>query len=512
MTIASLTQARRAVGRPDAAEVTSSLRFADGDHWQEGDGWSGPIVSPDDTSYAEVRAEIARAFVSQNVIREVTDRHVSGVVGREPSWSLTPRRALAEGEQPTAEERALIDEAEALLTAWWYARGIPILLADLARHALLGGRSCARFYVPSGYLDEGGAVAAQDAADALSSLWVDAVPPLAATVATDARTRRDTGIYVGRDPDARREYAEVSAVEGALTVTRVLGLGGEVERAALDLGGRLPLHELRLPTLITAQVRALQRLLNLALSMLGRNTVLGGFLERVILNAQLPGRMVEQPDGTRAFERDPFIVGAGSTNVLVGVPVHDGEGNISGYTSPSVVYRDPVAVGTFRDTRDEAYRAILSECRQLHALIAADATASGESRRQALYDFLTSLRATKGGMDTLGRWLLETALAYAAAFGGQPGRYDGLRAVFACRLDPGPVPADESRLVLDLVEGGLLSREGGMERAGVEDVDAEQARIEQERAADHLGGPGDDAAALLASRLLRGAATSMGGA
>ncbi len=74
-------------------------------------------------------------------------------------------------------------------------------------------------------------------------------------------------------------------------------------------------------------------------------------------------------------------------------------------------------------TADAAYRAILEEAQQIHAAIAGDATASGTSRVQARADYAHSLLITKGEIDSLIRWLLETALDLGAIIIGAPGRY-----------------------------------------------------------------------------------------
>jgi hypothetical protein len=116
----------------------------------------------------------------------------------------------------------------------------------------------------------------------------------------------------------------------------------------------------------------------------------------------------------------------------------------------------------------------------LHAAIAGDATASGKSRQQAMADFLTSLLETAAEVNALGRWLLETVLSLTALFSGQPGRYDGLRATFDCRLDVGPLDPQDVQQVINLVNNKLLSHETGMARVRVDDVDAEQTRINAE--------------------------------
>jgi hypothetical protein len=100
-----------------------------------------------------------------------------------------------------------------------------------------------------------------------------------------------------------------------------------------------------------------------------------------------------------------------------------------------------------------------------------------------LTDFKESLGDTKTEVESAIRWLLESVLALAAVFSGKPGRYDALRAVAECRLDLGPISADDQRIAAELVEKEIISRETGRSRVGVDDVDAEAAKIEAEQEA-----------------------------
>jgi hypothetical protein len=237
--------------------------------------------------------------------------------------------------------------------------------------------------------------------------------------------------------------------------------------------------------LVTEQVRSLQRFLNMTLTMAERNTVIGGFLERTILNGQMPGRWVEDeesPEG-RVFVPDPMRFGAGSVAWIMGAEVTQSDGSKS-YASPQMQYRDPIATTTFKDSGYMAYRNILEEVHQVHALLAGESAPSGESRRQAISDFVADVRKTKSIVDEAGRWLIETVLAMAALFSGQPGRYDELRANFESRLDPGPTTTEAQQLVINQRGAGILSLETAMVRSDVDDPDAELAKIEAEKAAD----------------------------
>lgn len=495
----------------------------DGDHWgKDGCFWLGPRLGTTDAGASETLDKIKKALISKNAVAEIVGRHVAAILRHEPAWSLTVRRPLGQieveeeedvltadnravaaaraaaglpepprkrtvkkmvDEQPNEAEQLLIDEAEALLTAWWDTRGAKAMLQDAVATLLLAGRAPLRLYVPSGLL-ENGQIPAGDLAESLGLIYADPPPdPTVATVAEDAKTRRPIGIYMAVDPDTKQQQTEITYLDGDETVLRILGVKNDLaEPFRFDFGGALPMHELRRSALVTPQVRQQQMLLNLALTMLGRNVVLGGFLERILLNAQLPGRMEQQSDGSTRFIPDPLQVGAGTTNVITGMEITDPATNeIKGYATPSVVYRDPVPTTTFVETKADAYRGILEEVQQLHALISGDATASGESRKQARADFVSSLSDTTTQIERAGRWLLETLLAMAAAFSGQPGRFAELRAVFECQIDVGPISSEDMGATRANVAAGLLSEQTGMAQIGVEDVDAEQARVASER-------------------------------
>jgi hypothetical protein len=211
--------------------------------------------------------------------------------------------------------------------------------------------------------------------------------------------------------------------------------------------------------------------------------VLGGFLERTYLNAQLPGREEDDPNrpGQKRFVPERLHVGAGATNFISGVVTGIDQNGNDVIATPQLIYRDPVPVTTFRDTKAESYRTILEEVQQLHALISGDATSTGESRKQARSDFEESLSDTKTQVEAAIRWLLETVLAMAATFAGQPGRYASLRASVTCRLNLGPISSEDQRVAKELVEAEIISRETGRNWVGVDDVDAEAAKIEAEQ-------------------------------
>lgn len=481
--IRDLNDAKSLVQRSDSTKVNSNMEFYYGDHWQNTEGWAGPIPAPGSADYSLVASEIERGFVSKNTIKEVVDRAVNGVLGRDPKLVLTADESLRKRDQ-----KRLVTEAEKMLKKWMKDKDFKKYVQKALRHALLAGKSTLRVFIPAGFIQDG--VIEVNENDPIGLLYLDAPTPLAAGFVMDDATREKTAIYIGTAVDEEgkeREIAEISyllpvASEDGTRVTEITIIPerGIEESAQLDLGGRLMMFELEMPRIITDQVRSLQKMQNLNLTMMERNAVLAGFLERVILNGQLPGHYEDDGQGGSTFVRDEFAVGAGTVNAINGVPYMDENGNVRGYTSASMTYRDPVEVKTFLDASSAAYRGILEECQQLHALISGDAITSGDSRRQALAAFMSSLRIPKGVVEAAIEWMAEVVLKLAGTLSGNPDRFDGIEVKAEAKLDYGAISSGEIDLLERQVRIGIISIQTARERIGIEDTAEEQKRVEEE--------------------------------
>ena len=56
----------------------------------------------------------------------------------------------------------------------------------------------------------------------------------------------------------------------------------------------------------------------------------------------------------------------------------------------------------------------------------------------------------------------------------------GIKAVFDCRLNPGPLTTDERRVLLEEYGKGLRSKETTMALLGTDDIEAELERMDKE--------------------------------
>lgn len=474
--------------RPAGAKANTA--FAHGDHWQKGKGWIGakPLLTAPGSSQTMIQIE--EGFVSENVIGEVDDRHIGGILGREVNWDFVTEEDLRlRRAKQKAEKDASAKAADEDTTEWWNDGRPKNKLKEALLIALNEERALLRLFIPKGLRNDNGEIDPRPPSIplALDFIHLQVVYADQGGVFTDTDTERPFGLYV-KQTDDNKTIVEVSWVDKGMTHLQQISNDSalETEPFVCDLGGRLWMYELSRPPLITEQVRSNQKSLNLSLTMMMRNVNLAGNLERVIMNAERPKKKVrttaDNPSGfTEQIVDGDFLVGPGATNVLTGLLIKDNDGKIIGRANPNISYRDPVPIDTFVGTRDQFYASILGQTQQIHALISKDATASGVSREQARAEFESSLRLSKEVVDDAGRWLLEAPLRLAAYLCNQTEKYKGLRCDFDSVIETGAISSETRTSNRDDVRAGLMSRETAMVRNGQEDVDAEKERIAQEK-------------------------------
>lgn len=474
-------------GRRSAGAIANS-KFDSGNHYQDGDGYVGAKPAPSDDAYGSTMLAIKTGFVSENVIKEVVDRHLAGELGREPLWGFLP----SDAPMPDAERRRKLfsklvnivrvavqgnsdnnldkfaQEADQALTAnWWNTRRVRSTLKQAVRTALLEERATIRFFIPEALRDVNGQLQLRsDLASAVTIPQIEVLTSDKAGVFVDVDTQQEFGLYVYKTED-EKDAAWLTYVQNGVTILRIMVDKQADQTYSFELGGRLLMYEFQRDPLITEQIRSLQKSLNLARTMMVRNVNLAGSLERVIMNAEKP---------------DEWITGAGAIMGLTGLLVKDESGKVINRANPNIQFRDPVSTKTFTETRDDLYAAILSGCQQRFALISGDATASGRSRIEARAEFETSLKDSKDVVDDGGRWLLETHLRLSAVFCGRTRDFLPLRCDFNAVIETGPITPEERNANRSDVAANLMSKETAMSRNGIDDTDAELERMSQEPA------------------------------
>lgn len=486
-----------------------SLLFKKGNHWQKSRGWIGPRPAFGDLNARLVIKEIERLFISANVIGEIVNRHSRAVVGREPAW------AVLAAEEATPIPDALIAEINDSLLGWWDSedKQVMAVLQDAVDLALIAEHAILRLYLPPALTADGNEIPPfPTLKKAMDKIWIEVLPMGSAAHIRDRKTMEVESDYLYLTEDKIATLERETLIDGAiapideetgqpileeaqasgrlLTFIEILQAraGGDltvIESVTVDTGGRLLTFDLRLPILITDQIRQMQKGLNVDLTMMIHNILGTGFLERTIFNAQMPGEWIKDDtiDGGRRFVPRPYNVGMGVTNNLVGLPQKDDEGNTTGYATPSIVYREPTGVGMFTDAQKALYAAMLHEAQQSHALISGESTPSGESRKQALADFLVSISLTITRCQSMIRWLLETTAALALYMCDRAVEFDAIRASVLMKLTLPPLSADELRVLNELVKDGFISHEIALSMVPfIDDPDAEKQRITLEQA------------------------------
>lgn len=467
-----------------------ATRFYFGDHWQDDWGFIGQLPPNSLPGAGSMKADIKKGFVADNVIKEVVKTHVGGILGREPSWSFLE----SVGERET-ERTPLEKESGETLTRWWNDRKALKDFQKAARILVCEGTVVRRVFFPRAY----GKLTAAQLVDALNYIYFETCYADQAGVFTDPDTMRDIGIYLFDEVNDKNEVttkcAELSYLNdaGDTACKVVKDRGAPVEYGPYPLGGHLLIYEMTRDPLITDQVQSNQRALNLAHTQMIRNVNLAGSRERTITNAQPPkpksDKSTVTTDTVRTADgRFPgtYKTGAGAINFVMGYPIHDENGNIVGYTNPTVNIADPVSVETFKETIAQERAAIYSQCHQRHVQIVDKADTSGRAREVAQREYERSLNETKTEVDACGRWQLETTLRLAAYVVGATRKYEVLRADFNSRVTAGdPDPEKQKLALLMRTPGGpknmpLFSDETCRGIAGSEDPAAELALIQKE--------------------------------
>lgn len=514
----TLEDARERVTTPKW--LLSYRAFAEGDHLQAGPltasglaalsgagglaGWIAPMLPAGHPNHRDQFDGIVRGFVSANKIGEVIGRHKAGVAGRQPSRGFESRVPVQQGKEMAPELQRLRETADGWMAARWEAEGMHGAFQAAIANLLYAGRQPVRLVLPRGYLMEGKVLPRVPLETMLGMLRLTYPRPEECTVYTDPDTFEQVGIFTFElDGNSCAEVTWVDRGTG-LTHIRQIGGDGTVDELTYDFGGLIPVYEMVRTPLITQQIVQNQKALNLALSSIPRNVWSAGARARALFNVDPPGRDLVDSEGNTIRQLDPMDWGSGVINFLQGAPVKDEQGNIVNYANPSMHVEEPVDIAPAKDAVDAHAWEILSEARQLHAVMSADATASGISRIVARVEFMGSLTETKPTADGCLEWQMDTRLAMAEAFTG--GREGGkaphpysayLRANAECKLDPGPITPEERKALDALVTSGRISDETAMALMGIEDVVEEKARKDREnrmknifsllREADELG-------------------------
>jgi hypothetical protein len=497
-------------------KVADNKKYVDGDDWQNGTGWVGPQFTGTSEVSKNLRTEIQREFAAKGSIRAVIRRKTRGVSGRVPTWLISSRTAPEnpDASVPTA-TKTLIEEASKILNEFWKTSKVHSTVKKFVEDYETLGHSVVRlFFVQT---DSGEIEQIESIEKAVKKIRLFNEQASMGLVAVDKETLQKASFYRYEkdgntwiemcyiDDDGNTIFKTFSKDETKSFFERNLPtLGkyqGKSKESATDglplpLNEKLLLFQLTGRPLISPAMKTQQKILNKALTMLSHNLDEDGFRSRVLLNALPPGEFEKDSTGKKVFvpNEKGLQRGAGTVNYVNGLPVieKNADGTKQTYLTPNIFESQPIDVKTFIDSADTASECILEEADQKHISISGNATASGESRKEAREEYKQSLEDTKTELDDEMSDVFECVLSVVSYLMGSPGKYDELQVSYSSILNPGPISSDERRTSIEEADKGYRSRESAMELIGITDPEAMKAKIKQEQEENPQTDPNTD--------------------
>lgn len=439
------------------SEEQVNWRYYTGDHFAS---WIGPRINPNEPRAGELMREVERIFQSVNFIAECCDRHTDAQLGNFPRWFLKTE----DGDRADTETDATAAEAEAELQRWIDAvveraasQGQLDPFYDAALKMNVTGKAGLRLWRPARFVD------ADDPIDQihLHSCPLDSLKP----------EHDEEGFIKSITYKYGNNKKQVQTLDG--DQLRIEGNDIDPENNTLDTGGRWAIALLRSPSLLTPQIKRNQDAVNHQLTMMMRNGEQAGFLERIFLNAQMPGAWEDDPNnpGQQRFVPAGLSSGPGLDTFISGVEY--GDPSNPSYTTPSVFVREPVNPKSFTE-QIQTYRTfIYHQFGQGHLLEGGDGALAGISRIQLRQDFERKLLREKR--------TLEGAIANIFAIVLRLLGYSQYLPVVSLSVTTGKLTPEEQGAIIGRYDKGLLSKSTAMALLGdVEDTDAELALITEE--------------------------------
>lgn len=474
--------------------VETFLKAYNDDFWQKGKGSLLPPATG--TNSSVINAAIEKRFVFRNIIRECAARVAGAFFGKAPNWKFQLNGKPIEKE---------LGEVEKALSDLWTRQRLAQELAKAFESRLVFGRGGLRIFLPAKFKKqntetrpgEGGKTEEftkfKDITEAIRAMRVEFISP------TQARQLDDEGGLISLVTyGIRKDWATqeiVNVIEFSFVDDSEQTFIGTVEERSsttnienanlsspFDLAGATTYNEFQGDPYITQALYKNNQLANLALTCAGFSLVDNGFGEMILTNVELETDTVPNPDGDGTIEVPKRIKrGGGVSQNFVGMEQEDPNTGVVTRTTPGVTFKDPSPLTAFKDGFDLAYAACLQEANQLYALISGDATASGESRIQALADFALRITPYKPEIDEQGSWALTTILLWAAAL-AEDTSFVNHRIVYDCRVHIANLSDAERQVVMKMRQDGVISRETERVLLGVDDPALEAELVLKEQA------------------------------
>jgi len=446
-----------------------------GNHFKSSNGgklyWTGafPIGSSEtDSILAE---QIEKLFTSYNIIKECIDRHVSVMVGARPTFEAKQK----------AQTEVINDWLEDIynnsMTMQTDSKIDPITQAVTTM--FVTGQGYIRIFQRDEYDDP------------LKKLAIHSPDPDKVVLKYTKNGLLEAIIYqLGDNSFERQELDYKTGITNYYLYNSEEAFNRnkkEFFKEALDLNWGWSILGMSYESLITESVMSLQNTINLSLTMMQNNQMSAGFMERIITNATPPGKFVPDGLGGYDFEADPngYVTGAGASPIIPGIPIGD-PANPTGYTNPSVIYREPVDPESFIKTVDHATKLVYYSFNQAHLLNSGDGGISGTSRITQKEDYKDMVHKHRTIIESVLTQLGTSVMLIMAKLKGESTaalrKPKALKAVLNLTNDT-LLPEEHREIREDFIQS-VISHYTTLERLGFKDPQEELDKIAEEKKAE----------------------------
>lgn len=486
------------------------------DFWQSGQGSLLPPAIGAQQSVLDTLFE--KRFVFRNVIRECVERVSRAFFGKSPNWKFE-----ISGEQlidDTEEGSGELDEIDKALGQFWTSQNAGEVMSRAFESRLVFGRGGVRVFIPVKFkrqnavsvsnepnvdnqLETKDFLQFESIIDAIRAMRIEFVPPTQGKLLDDGGELFSIIKYKVRDDWETKkdvDIIEFSLVDNAdQTFVGTLKENGGVSKlieadisSPFDLNGHTTFNEFQGQPFVTQALYKNNQLCNLALTCAGFSLVDNGFGEMVLTNVELEMESVINGNGEPVEVPKRIKRGGGAVQNFVGIEQQDDATGATSRLSPGVHFREPTQITSFKGGFDLAYLACLQEAGQMYALISGDATASGESRIQALSDFILKIGKYKSEVDEQGSWLLTVILRWAAALANKSDQFKDTSVMFDSKMHVASLSTEEKNTVMTMRDKSILSLSSARVLLGVDDPGLEDELVLVEQRGDPLIGTTTD--------------------
>lgn len=460
--------------------------FVAGDHWQNGDGWTGWRPVTNDPYAQQQYTYVQNLFNPKNVIGGMVKRLRGATLGKEPDWEIVARRTSSEARQPVDGELPQKDKKFAdlddELVRWWTNKKIHRVLKQFITNKASYGKASLRIYIPSAFLDANGKLkSGSDLRSALNAINVEAPHFSRLMDAVDPDFGREfTVLKLDKLNDSEPDRYEVCYIDDqGNTAIRIVSSAQTAPNSnnavtaneiKADLKGSSLTYvegEFR-DAIISETIKAQQRSVNHAKT--GENFALANinFPETTFINANLPMEKTTDNAGKLVETPAPLKQGLGGWRNIVGLLTQRADGTEELH-EPKIVYREGADPMKFAKVADNNCRDMHQEAGMLYIYLADSEYASGESKIESMTDYLILLVDHKTTLDTAGVWMLNGVLRLAMYLSNKTGDMEDFDVIFSTKITLGRVSNEDKKQWLDEVNAGLRSRRNYMVAAEVAD-------------------------------------------